>query len=67
MTKISTILRRLMYYYGLTQDEFAAKFNFDKSQVSRWLNNKSTPRGDVFMRLQEEYDKIEKAEPILFE
>ena len=66
ITPISTIVKKLMTYYGLDQQEFADKYRVDKSQVTRWLNNNQVPRGELFLRLRMEYDKIKDEElPLL--
>lgn len=65
ITPISTIVKKLMTYYGLDQQEFANKYRVDKSQVTRWLNNNQVPRGELFLRLRMEYDKIKDEEPPL--
>lgn len=65
ITPISTIVKKLMAYYGLDQQEFADKYRVDKSQVTRWLNNNQVPRGELFLRLRMEYDKIKDEEPPL--
>lgn len=66
ITPISTIVKKLMAYYGLDQQEFADKYRVDKSQVTRWLNNNQVPRGELFLRLRMEYDKIKDEElPLL--
>ena len=65
ITSISTIVKKLMTYYGLDQQEFANKYRVDKSQVTRWLNNNQVPRGELFLRLRMEYDKIKDEEPPL--
>lgn len=66
ITPISTIVKKLMTYYGLDQQEFANKYRVDKSQVTRWLNNNQVPRGELFLRLRMEYDKIKDEElPLL--
>lgn len=64
-TPIKDIVNSLMTYYGLDQQEFALKFKVDKSQVTRWLNNNQVPRGELFMRLQKEYDAIKDEVPPL--
>lgn len=65
ITPISTIVKKLMTYYGLDQQEFANKYRVDKSQVTRWLNNNQVPRGELFLRLRMEYDKVKDEEPPL--
>ena len=64
--KTDEIIKKIMDYYGLNQIEFAAKYKFDTSQVSRWINGKAIPRGDVVLLLHQEYEKIkDKLPPLL--
>lgn len=65
MTDISTILKKLMDYYGVDQAGLAERLNVNPSQISRWLNGKSVPRGEEWMRLKEKYDEVKDEEPPL--
>lgn len=58
LTPISTIIEKIMDIKGFTQQEFADYYRFDKAQVSRWLNKDQQPRGEVYLRLRMEYDKL---------
>lgn len=62
---IDVIVKKLMAYYGLNQEQFADKFKIDKSQVTRWLNNNQVPRGELYVQLKDEYNKIKDDEPPL--
>lgn len=63
--KPSTMIKKLMEYHGLNQAELADKFKWERSQVSRWANDKSTPHGEVLLLLHEEYNKIKDEQPPL--
>lgn len=65
VTPIDTIVKKLMAYHGLNQEEFADKYKIDKSQVTRWLNKNQVPRGELYVQLKTEYDKIKDDEPPL--
>ena len=62
---IDIIVKKLMAYYNLNQEQFAEKFKVDKSQVTRWLNKIQVPRGELYVQLKTEYDKIKDDEPPL--
>ena len=62
---IDIIVKKLMAYYNLNQEQFAEKFKVDKSQVTRWLNKNQVPRGELYVQLKTEYDKIKDDEPPL--
>lgn len=55
-----------MAYYNLNQEQFAEKFKVDKSQVTRWLNKNQVPRGELYVQLKDEYNKIKDEELPLF-
>ncbi len=55
---IDIIVKKLMAYYNLNQEQFAEKFKVDKSQVTRWLNKNQVPRGELYVQLKDEYNKI---------
>ena len=55
-----------MAYYNLNQEKFAEKFKVDKSQVTRWLNKNQVPRGELYVQLKDEYNKIKDEELPLF-
>lgn len=67
LTPISTIVQKLMAYYQLDRLRFAEKFRVEPSQVTRWLNKGQIPRGEVYLRLRMEYDKIKDKEPPLLQ
>lgn len=62
---IDIIVKKLMAYYNLNQEQFAEKFKVDKSQVTRWLNKNQVPRGELYVQLKDEYNKIKDDEPPL--
>ena len=62
---IDVIVKKLMTYYGLNQEQFADKYKIDKSQVTRWLNKNQVPRGELYVQLKDEYNKIKDDEPPL--
>lgn len=63
---IDIIVKKLMAYYNLNQEQFAEKFKVDKSQVTRWLNKNQVPRGELYVQLKDEYNKIKDEELPLF-
>lgn len=63
---IDVIVKKLMAYYGLNQEQFADKYKIDKSQVTRWLNKNQVPRGELYVQLKDEYNKIKDEELPLF-
>lgn len=63
---IDIIVKKLMAYYNLNQEKFAEKFKVDKSQVTRWLNKNQVPRGELYVQLKDEYNKIKDEELPLF-
>ena len=63
---IDVIVKKLMAYYNLNQEQFAEKFKVDKSQVTRWLNKNQVPRGELYVQLKDEYNKIKDEELPLF-
>ena len=66
LESISTMINKIMAYYGLDRLRFAEKYRFDPSQVTRWLNNGQQPRGEVYLRIRMEYDKVKnETMPIL--
>lgn len=42
--------------YGLTQDDFAQKFNVTRQTVSNWENEKSYPDLLTLVRISDEFD-----------
>lgn len=64
--KPDVMLKKLMEYHGVNQLELAAIYKWDPSQVSRWINGKATPRGDVLLQINEEYNKVKDEQPPLF-
>ena len=63
---IDIIVKKLMAYYNLNQEQFAEKLKVDKSQVTRWLNKNQVPRGELYVQLKDEYNKIKDEELPLF-
>ena len=63
---IDIIVKKLMAYYNLNQEQFAEKFKVDKSQVTSWLNKNQVPRGELYVQLKDEYNKIKDEELPLF-
>lgn len=63
---VDIIVKKLMAYYNLNQEQFAEKFKVDKSQVTRWLNKNQVPRGELYVQLKDEYNKIKDEELPLF-
>lgn len=58
LTPVAEMINKIMAYYGLDRLRFAEKYRFDPSQVTRWLNKGQQPRGEVYLRIRMEYDKV---------
>lgn len=63
--KPDVMLKKLMEYHGVNQLQLAEIYKWDASQVSRWINGKAMPRGDVLLTIHEEYNKVKDEQPPL--
>lgn len=57
-SKAKELCERLIQLTGLSQKDFAARFNVHESQVSRWLNG-AEMQVETFVRLSAELKKLE--------
>lgn len=64
ITPAKTIIEDIMRHHNWSKIEFADYYNFELSQVSRWLAGKTQPRAETYTMLKNVYDNLLKSKAI---